>query len=138
MIWIAAEMRAFASSPAALSGSCPGTPGNAEASAATMASAAAWNTAGFIDVSRPRRTASADAPACPLLKCNPTDQWREASKSTVARRFTLASSKRDAGIQRDVYAYQYADTWSPSPAHHQRGSRDGLDGSSFTIAPGTF
>src|SRR5207237_8024598 len=104
--------------------------------AATMASAAAWNTAGFIEVSRPRLIAAAAAPACPLLKCNPTDQWRDASNSTPARRFTFASSNSASGIQRAVYAYQYLDTCSRSSVHHQRGLAESVVRSSASIAPG--
>src|SRR5207237_728347 len=88
---LAAETPRFAASPPFLSSPAP----------AMIASAAALKTAGFIEVSRPRWTASADAPDCPLLKCRFTDQCREASNSAAAKLFAFAPSKRSIGTQRD-------------------------------------
>src|SRR5438067_1868505 len=101
MTFIAAPTRVLDDSPSVMSGSWPGTPGYAFAAAAMMIKAAALKTAGFIEISRPRCVASAEAPAWPLLKCNATDQCRDASKRVAANVGAFADSNRSSGTQRD-------------------------------------
>ena len=99
------------------SGSWPGMPGSAGSrSAATMASAKASSTAGFVAVSRARAMSSAGAPASPLLKCRANAHCRLAATraSTSAPRASSASSA--AGSQAERYASRNCPACPPSPA----------------------